>query len=91
MLKDVVAVQPLPAHRLHVRFDDGVEGIVDVAQLVEFKGVFEPLRDHAFFAQARVHPELCTVCWPNDADLDSDVLYAKIAGVPIPQYLVAKK
>jgi hypothetical protein len=48
--------------------------------MVQFTGVFEPLHDQAFFAQARVHPELGTVCWPNDADLDSDVLYSKVTG-----------
>jgi len=76
MLKDVVEVRCLEGHRLHLRFDDGVEGEVDVAALVKFTGVFAPLRDAAFFAQARVHPELGVVCWPNGADLDSDVLYA---------------
>ncbi len=45
MLRDVVSAQPLSGHRLHVTFDDGVEGIVNVAQLVPFTGVFEPLRD----------------------------------------------
>ena len=91
MLKDVVSVQPLPQHRLRVRFEDGVEGIVDIAQTVEFSGVFEPLGDPTFFSQASVNAELGTVCWPNDADLDSDVLYAKITGVPIPQYVTAKR
>jgi len=38
-----------------------------------------------------VNPELGIVCWPNDADLDSDVLYAKVTGQPIPQYVAAKK
>lgn len=91
MLKDVVSVQPLARYRLRVRFDDRTEGTIDVAQMVKFTGVFEPLRDTAFFAQARVNAELGTVCWPNDADLDSDVLYAKVTGQPIPQYLSAKK
>ena len=91
MLRDVVSVEPLSDHRLHVRFDDGIEGIVDLAQIVQFTGVFEPLRDRAFFAQAKVHPELGTICWPNDADLDSDVLYAKVTGRPIPDYLPAKR
>jgi Protein of unknown function (DUF2442) len=91
MLKDVVSVETLPEHRLRVRFDDGAEGVVDVGQMVKFTGVFEPLRDPAFFAQARVNTELGTVCWPNDADLDSDVLYAKVTGQLIPQYLTAKK
>jgi hypothetical protein len=91
MLKDVVFVEPLPEHRLRVRFDDGTEGTIDVAERVKFTGVFEPLRNPAFFAQVRVNAELGTVCWPNDADLDSDVLYAKVTGQPIPQYLTAKK
>ena len=90
MLRDVVSVQPLSEHRLRVAFDDGVEGIVNVAQMIQFTGVFEPLRDPAFFAQVKVNPELGTVCWPNDADLDSDVLYAKITGVPIPEYVHTK-
>jgi len=86
MLRDVVSVKALPEHRLLVTFDDGIEGIVDVAQLVKFTGVFEPLGDPEFFARVTVHPELGTVSWPNNADLDSDVLYAKLAGVPVPEY-----
>ena len=91
MLRDAVSVQALPEHRLRVTFDDGVEGVVDVAQLVTFTGVFEPLSDPAFFAKVTVHPELGTVSWPNNADLDSDVLYAKVAGVPVPEYAAEKR
>lgn len=91
MLRDVVSVEPLANYELRVKFDDGVEGIVDVAQMVQFTGVFEPLRDPAAFAQARVHPELGTVCWPNDADLDSDVLYAKVTGKSVSERVPAKR
>ena len=86
MLRDVVSVQALPEHRLRVRFDDGTEGVVDVAQMVEFTGVFEPLNEPDFFAKASVNAELGTVGWPNNADLDSDVLYAKVAGVLVTEY-----
>ena len=86
MLRDVVSVHTLPEYRLRVRFDDGTEGVVDVAQMVEFTGVFEPLREPEFFAKATVNTDLGTVCWPNNADLDSDVLYAKVVGVSIPEY-----
>lgn len=91
MLKDVVAVQPLSDHRLRVTFDDRVEGIINVRELVQFTGVFQPLQDATFFAQVKVNPELGTVCWPNDADLDSEVLYAKVTGRAIPEYMTAKK
>lgn len=86
MLRDVVSVQTLPEYRLRVTFDDGTEGVVDVTQLVEFTGVFAPLGEPELFAKATVNAELGTVCWPNDAGLDSDVLYAKVAGVPVPEY-----
>jgi hypothetical protein len=91
MLRDVVSVQPLPDYRLNVTFDDGAQGVVNVREMVQFTGVFEPLRDPAFFTQVKVNRELGTLYWPNDADLDSDVLYAKVTGVPIPEYLTAKK
>ena len=86
MLRDVVSVQVLPEHRLRVKFDDETEGVVDVAAMVTFAGVFEPLRAPAFSAKASVNTELGTVCWPNDVDLDSEVLYAKVVGVPVPEY-----
>ena len=91
IVQEAVAVEPLPEHRLRVSFDDGSEGVVDVAQMVDFTGVFEPLRDPAFFAQAQVNTELGTVSWPNGADLDSDVLYARVTGVAVPEYVPAKK
>jgi hypothetical protein len=86
MLRDVVSVQALPMQRLHVTFDDGTNGIVDVAQMVQFTGVFEPLRNPEFFDKVAVNSELGTVYWPNNADLDSDVLYANVTGIPVPNY-----
>lgn len=79
MLHDVISVQAIDAQRLHIRFDDGIGGILDVSRFVSMSGVFEPLREVAFFRQVQVHPELKVVCWPNGADLDSDVLYLKIS------------
>ena len=78
MLKDVVEVQPLGAHRLYLRFEDGVAGEIDVAALIPFDGVFEALRVPSEFARVRVDSELGVICWPNGADLDPDVLYAEI-------------
>lgn len=56
--------------------------MVDLAPYLNFHGVFESLRDPAYFAQVRVDPELGTVAWPNGADLDPDVLYGRITGTP---------
>jgi hypothetical protein len=83
MLKDIVAAEALGGYRLHLRFEDGVEGVVDLAPHLSFRGVFEPLRDTAYFAQVRVDAELGTVVWPNGADLDPDVLYERTTGTPV--------
>jgi hypothetical protein len=82
MLQDIVAAVPLDHFRLKLRFEDGVEGVVDVAQCVRFSGVFAPLRDPVQFAAVVVNPELGTVCWPCGADLDPDVLYGLVTGIP---------
>jgi hypothetical protein len=83
MLKDIVEAKAVGGHRLWLRFEDGIAGEVDVARLVPFEGVFAPLRDPARFAEVTVDAELGTVVWPNGADLDPDVLYAEITGVPV--------
>ena len=84
MLKDVTAVRPLDGYRLHIRFEDGVEGTVDLAEIISFTGVFAPLKDHAYFIQVYVNPDLGTICWPNGADVDPDVLYALVTDEPSP-------
>ena len=83
MLVDVVEARPLGGYRVHLRFEDGVEADLDLGELIRFDGVFAPLRDPARFAELRVHSELGTICWPDGADLDPDVLYARAIGKPI--------
>lgn len=80
MLKDIVQVTYLNEYRLRIRFEDGVEGIVDVSELVQFSGVLAPLADPTYLAQVRVNPDTGTICWPNGADLDPDVLYSVVTG-----------
>lgn len=83
MLKDIVAVEPLDGLRLRVRFEDGVEGMVDIGEIGPLDGVFAALADPAEFRRVTVNRELGTVTWPSGADLDPDVLYAKISGIPL--------
>jgi hypothetical protein len=88
MLKDIVEARPLGKHRLHLRFEDGVEGEIDIASMVDFTGVLAPLADPTFFAQVTANPETGTITWPNGADLDPDVLYAAVTGAAVEQRLV---
>jgi hypothetical protein len=91
MLKDIVAVTALEGHRLHLRFEDGAEGEVDVAALVRFTGVFAPLEDAGYFAQVTLDRDLGSIHWPNGADIDPLVLYCRITGAPLPQWAHASQ
>lgn len=84
MMKDIVEARALEDRRLYLRFEDGVAGEVDLADFVRFDGVFDPLRARANFRAVAPHPELGTVCWPGGADLDADVLYARVTGQALP-------
>lgn len=86
MLKDVVEVRHAGGHRLWMRFRDGAAGEVDLSKTLEFDGVFEPLRDESYFARVRVLAETGTIGWPNDADVDADVLYSLVTGTPLPEF-----
>lgn len=62
-----------------VKFEDDVQGEINLADLIRFEGVFAALHDPTRVAEVSVHPELGSLHWPNGADLDSDVLYAKVS------------
>jgi hypothetical protein len=73
----VIAVSALEGYRLHVVFDDGVEGDVNLSGRL-FGPMFEPLLSPELFAQAAID-EFGAVCWPNGADLAPDALHATLA------------
>ena len=76
----VTSVNALSDTRLRVTFVDGTAGEVHMKSFLSSLTVdgttFEPLRDPAIFAQARV--VLGAVQWPNGADLAPDAMYDAI-------------
>jgi hypothetical protein len=78
----IVAAKALLNYRLWVRFQDGVEGEVDLSDIVG-KGVFRRWDDPSEFARVYVDEELGTVAWPGNLDLAPDALYRDIAGVTV--------
>lgn len=71
----IASVEPLDDFVVRLTFTDGIVREVDLAPFL-WGPVFEPLReDRELFRQVRVDPELGTIVWPNEADLDPDVLY----------------
>ena len=64
-------------HVLWLRFDDGVEGEIDLANELEGR-VFEPLRNLDYFTRFEVHPELRTLVWPDGADFAPEFLRSSL-------------
>ena len=71
----VTTAEVLRPYVLDLKFADGAHRRVDIESLLHGE-VFEPLKDPAFFAQARL--DLDTVTWPNGADLAPEFLRAGI-------------
>jgi hypothetical protein len=84
--REVVEVKPLGGHRLHLRFDDGAEGDIDLLPRLTFRGVFVPLKDPRYFAQVRIEEDSGTIGWPSEANIDPVVLYSWVTGKPLPDF-----
>jgi len=71
-------VKPLAGYKLHLEYDDGTIGNVDVSELIG-KGVFAGLADAAAFQAVTVgdHGE---VRWSGDLELCADALYLELTG-----------
>ena len=68
--------KPLDGSVVHVRFEDGTTADVDLSYVLDYGGVFEPLRDPEYFRLLRADREAGTIVWPNDADIAPETLYA---------------
>ena len=62
---------------LWLKFNDGAEGFVDLADEL-YGEIFAPLKDLEVFRTARVDPELDTVVWENGADFAPAFLHEKL-------------
>jgi Protein of unknown function (DUF2442) len=61
---------------VRVRFEDGLAADVDLSYLLDYGGVFEPLRDLEYFRRLHADAEAGTIVWPNRADIAPETLYA---------------
>jgi Protein of unknown function (DUF2442) len=75
-LVDITDVEVIGQYRLRLTFEDGTVGDVDFTDR-DWRGVFEPLRDPAYFARVAVDPEAGTIAWPNGLDMAPEPLYAE--------------
>ncbi len=74
MILHVKEAKYLHDYVIWLRFNDGAEGEIDLANELEGE-VFGPLKDINKFKSFKVDPILETIVWENDADLAPEFLY----------------
>ena len=72
MNPEVLKVKPEDNYTLHLWFDNGEEGILDMKPYLE-RGIFRDLKDLSVFNSVR--PFIGTIQWSNEADLCPDTVY----------------
>ena len=78
-MKRITSAEPLPNHRLRLRYSDGVEGTVDLSAELG-KEVFAAWGDAKHFASVRIVHHGRSLEWPGGIDLCADALYLEITG-----------
>ncbi|OFV90677.1 MAG: hypothetical protein A3H95_12590 [Acidobacteria bacterium RIFCSPLOWO2_02_FULL_64_15] len=71
-------VKALPNHRIWLRYDDGIEGEIDLSDLAG-RGVCEPWNDAAFFNAVHLGSH-GAIEWSSDLDLCPDAMYLRLTG-----------
>ena len=74
VLPSVVGAEYRGSYKIHLVFNDGIEGTVDFEDWLDGP-VFEPLKDQDYFA--RFFIEAGSVGWPNGADVAPETLYER--------------
>ena len=72
-------VKPLTDYRLWLKYADGIEGVVDLSDLVG-QGVFALWKDEREFQKARAARS--AVIWNDEVDVDTVSLYLQLTGKP---------
>jgi hypothetical protein len=69
----VTGCKASPDYTLWLRFSDGIEGTVDLGNLLDV-GAFRLWREVRRFLEARVDRQSCAIVWPAGVRLDAEVL-----------------
>ena len=87
MIHDVISAVYRGGYKIHVSFDDGQSGTVDLSDYAERGGVFHAFKDMRFFEQFSINKELGVLTWDGQVDIAPETLYARATGQPLPAWM----
>jgi len=65
-----------------LKFEDGLEGVVNLEKLAGQGEAFGPLTDMDYFCRMKLDERSHTIEWPNGADICPEALYEVLKGAP---------
>jgi len=74
----IAEVKALQGYRLWLRYEDGVEGEVDLSDIAG-RGVFAAWNERGFFESVRIDKS-GALAWGDSLDLCPDALYLRLTG-----------
>ncbi len=77
----VVDVKAMKGYRVWILYDDGVEGVVNLSDMVDHEP-FAPWKDEEFFESGVYVDEWGSIRWSDDLDFCRTALYMEITGKP---------
>ena len=80
-----IAVKALEGYRIWIKFDDGVEGELDLSHHAG-RGVFKAWEDREFFEAVGLSPYQVIV-WGEDLELCANALYMELTGKSVDEVL----
>ena len=80
-------VKALPDYRIWLRYDDGIEGEVDLSELAGH-GVFEAWGDPAVFNAVHLTSH-GAIEWSSDLDICPDAMYLRLTGKSVEEVFPA--
>lgn len=86
----LLSAQPTTKYKLHLRYNDGTEGVADISHLAG-RGVFRQWDEGDLFYQVKIDPETNALVWNEMLDLDPDNLYLQIKGLTFEQFKALRK
>ena len=78
MLYRISRAVAAPDHSVRLRWEDGVDGVVDFRPIIAKGGVFLPMQDPVFFVrEMRIAADGTALEWPDEIDFSADGLRYK--------------
>ncbi|MDQ3022400.1 MAG: DUF2442 domain-containing protein [Bacteroidota bacterium] len=85
MISKPQEVIALDNYKLWIKFEDGIQGEVDLSFLKN-KGVFNLWNNYSNFKNVYIDVETFAVAWNKDVEIDSNNLYLKLRGKTFEQW-----